>query len=102
MWTVLLATPALAVDPSVGVERVSSVIAAAPPEVAALLQRTRGCAHWGGEEPYNKERAAQIEKALIELKCDRLEADEVALRRKYAKSLPAQQALDVIDSEVAP
>jgi hypothetical protein len=97
-----LAMPAVAIDDGAARERLVAVLAAAPADVKAFVMRARGCGHWAGEEPYNKERAADINKALTELKCDQLDAAEVALRRKYAGSLAAQQALDVRNSDVAP
>ena len=98
--TLGLAAPALAIDNAVEIGRINALIKAAPPEVADLVKRSLGCAHWGGEEPYDKQRAAQIERALTELKCSRREADEAALRRKYAGSPQAQRALDVLESQV--
>lgn len=55
----------------------------APPEVAAFIERRAGCNHWQGEEPYDRERAAEIAGTLRELRCGRIERDERALVRKY-------------------
>ena len=97
-----LAAPAVAIDDGSARERLDAVLAAAPADVRAFVSRARGCAHWGGEEPYDKERAATINKAVTGLKCDQLDAAEVALRRKYAGSRAAQQALDIRDGGVVP
>ena len=59
---------------------------AAPIAVRDFISRRAGCNHWGGEEPYDADRAAQIAAALRKLRCDRIEADERRIKRKYAKS----------------
>ena len=41
------------------------------------------CNHWAGEEPYNKERAEQIRKAVENARCDRLASEEQVLEFKY-------------------
>jgi hypothetical protein len=97
-----LAAPAVAIDTSIWKERLDAVLAAAPPDVVAFVTRARGCKHFAGEPDYDKERRDFLYKTLTELKCDQLDAAEVALRRKYAGSLPAQRALDVRGGEVAP
>ena len=97
-----LAAPAVAIDDGSAQERRDAVLAAAPADVRDFVSRARGCAHWGGEEPYDKERAATISKAVTELKCDQLDAAEVALRRKYAGSSAAQQVLDIRNGDVVP
>lgn len=57
---------------------------AAPADVRAVVDRWELCNHWGGEEPYDKARARQIERASAKLGCDRLDHDEALLRRRYA------------------
>ncbi len=59
-----------------------------PPDIAAYVERRKGCNHFGGEEPYDKARAAQINRAVAKLDCRALEADEKALLRRY-RSTPA-------------
>lgn len=59
---------------------------AAPWPVRAFLIRRAGCNHWGGEEGYDAERAAQIAKAARELRCRQIEAEERQIKRHYAKS----------------
>jgi len=58
--------------------------ATTPVEVFDYAGRTTGCAHWGGEEPYDAGRRAQIARAVTELRCAALEADGAALRREHA------------------
>lgn len=66
--------------------RVHRELRAAPRPVRAFLIRRAGCNHWGGEEGYDAERAAQIAEAARELRCRQIEADERRLKRRYAKS----------------
>lgn len=58
--------------------------ATTPTEVFDYAGRWIGCAHWGGEEPYDAGRRAEIARAVTELRCAALESDSAALRRKYA------------------
>lgn len=75
-------------------ERFNVARRTAPEEIAAYMDRAEGCWHFAGEEPYDAARRAEINRALIELKCTALKADGQALRRKYARSAPALAALD--------
>jgi hypothetical protein len=52
-------------------------------DVVAFIERMVECNHWRGEEPYDKERAAQIRKAVEKARCDSLDSEEQALERKY-------------------
>jgi hypothetical protein len=49
-----------------------------PKDVAAVLTRRVACNHWMGEEPYDKARAREIERAIRQNKCDSLAGDEAA------------------------
>ncbi len=60
-------------------------LAKAPPEIGRYAERRAECNHWAGEPGWDKAREAQILKAMQDLKCDRLDATEAALRKKYAK-----------------
>ncbi|WP_298190676.1 hypothetical protein [Novosphingobium sp.] len=66
--------------------RVRRELHAAPRPVRTFLVRRAGCNHWGGEEGYDVERAAQIADAARKLRCRQIEADEKRIKRKYAKS----------------
>lgn len=55
-----------------------------PADILGWAGRRLGCDHWSGEDAYDAERGAQIEAAVAELQCDRLEADEAALVAHYA------------------
>jgi hypothetical protein len=56
-----------------------------PAAMAPLLERYYGCQHWGGEEPYDADRAAQIEAAVTKLECHALDADIAAFRSAHAE-----------------
>lgn len=64
-----------------------------PADVAKMVDRLVGCAHWAGEEPYDAQREKQIRKALKELKCDRLDRDYQAMMKLYAKQPKVLDAL---------
>ena len=69
-----------------------------PKDVANFISRAFGCWHFGGEEAYSKERAAEIRAAVKKLRCDLLKRDEAKLRKKY-KSVPSViKALDAAQS----
>ncbi|MBS0282157.1 MAG: hypothetical protein JSR25_13400 [Proteobacteria bacterium] len=53
-------------------------------DVRAFIERKIECNHWAGEEPYDAARARQIERAVQHLKCEALDKDEVALKRRHA------------------
>jgi len=58
--------------------------ASTPDDVFAFAGRWIGCAHGGGEEPYDAERRAETARAVAELRCAALWSDRAALRLKYA------------------
>lgn len=66
-----------------------------PPDVAAYIDRRAGCNYWASEAPFDSERAADIKKAMGELKCSSLAGDEKQLRAFYAKS--SVRVLKVLD-----
>lgn len=57
----------------------------APPDLRAVVERRLGCNHWGGEEPYDADRAAQIRAAADKLQCRSLERDEARMRVRHAR-----------------
>lgn len=59
-----------------------------PSDIAAYIERRKVCNHWGGEEPYDKPRAAEINRAMAKLRCGALDTDEKVLLRRY-RSTPA-------------
>lgn len=64
-----------------------------PKDVIELIDRLVGCNHWSGEEPYDAERRKEISSAMKDLKCKRLEQDELAARKRYAKKPDTIKAL---------
>jgi hypothetical protein len=54
-----------------------------PEDVAVFIERMVECNHWGGEEPYDNERAEQIRTAVEKARCGSLDSEEQALERKY-------------------
>ncbi|MBA4001349.1 MAG: hypothetical protein C0461_12240 [Brevundimonas sp.] len=64
-----------------------------PADVFAWAQRRMTCDHWAGEEGYDAERAARIDAALSQARCDAVEADGQALRRAHADD---EAVLDIL------
>lgn len=73
----------------------------APTEVVALAERELECRHWSNVEISDQTTDAMVAHALSDLNCTSLDAEAVALRRKYVQSPPALRALDAVDS-IAP
>jgi hypothetical protein len=64
-------------------EDIAAINKGMPKLVQQFNKRQIECNHWTGEEPYDKERANQINTAVTKLKCDDLEKDEIKLLKKY-------------------
>jgi hypothetical protein len=60
--------------------RLDALLKNSPSDVVALVGRRLECQHWGGEEPYDAARRAEILAAVTRLKCGTLGADEEVLR----------------------
>jgi uncharacterized secreted protein with C-terminal beta-propeller domain len=54
-----------------------------PQDVAVVIGRIVECNHWGGEEPANKARAEEINKAIARLQCNSIEQDQAKLAKTY-------------------
>ena len=66
-----------------------------PRDVAAFIDRRTSCNHFAGE--FNGDRSArdrEVARAMRGLRCDQLDADEAALRRRHAKAPKVLQALN--------
>lgn len=87
----LLASSAVAQDWSV---KFKALKAGVPAEVATYMDRRSGCNHWTGEEPYDAQRRADIEKAIAGLRCVSIDRDETDLRRRYATDPAVLAAMD--------
>ena len=81
---ILLSGPLLAL-------MLASTAAAAwtPSDIATYAERRKGCNHFGGEEPYDKARREEINRAVEKLNCRAIDSDEKALLRRY-RHAPAQ------------
>lgn len=66
----------------------------APKDVSSFIERRAGCNHWLGEVPYDRERAAEISRAVHRLRCAKLEHDEATLRRRYRRQPVVLTLLD--------
>jgi hypothetical protein len=64
-----------------------------PKDVTEFIERLVECNHWAGEEPYDRERAEQIRKAVENARCDSLVSEEKVLQIKYKK---IKKVLDAI------
>lgn len=64
-----------------------------PKEVAVLVERIAMCTHFAGEEPYDAARRKEISAAMRRYRCDRLDKDEAALRKRHASSPDVQDVL---------
>jgi len=51
-----------------------------PKDVASVVERST---HFAGEEPYDAERGREIAAAMHKYRCDKLDKDEAALRKRY-------------------
>ena len=67
-----------------------------PREVARYLERAAGCNHWAGEEAYDANRKAEIDKAISDLRCTSLERDEKRLHHRYAGAPKILHALKMV------
>ena len=73
--------------------QVNKITDGQPEEVIAFIVRIVECNHWAGEEPYDKERAKQIRKAIENARCNSLALEEKAFDLKYKEN---KKVLDAI------
>ncbi len=64
-----------------------------PKDVAAIAERIAMCTHFGGEEPYDAARRREIAAAMKKYRCEELDKDETALRKRYKDSSAVQSIL---------
>jgi hypothetical protein len=74
--------------------QVKEITRGQPKDVVALIERIAECNHWSDEEPYDKERAEWIRKALERARCGGLDSDEQALERKRKGNKKALEAIE--------
>lgn len=72
-----------------------------PADAVDFMRRYPMCVHFGGEEPYDADRRREIDTAVRELRCDRLDRDEARLRRRYARSPAILGAIDRAKEEIS-
>ncbi|MBO9518003.1 MAG: hypothetical protein J7493_08040 [Porphyrobacter sp.] len=65
-----------------------------PREITEFFDRRAACQHFLGEEPYDRECAAELAKAVRKLRCDHLSRDEKRLRRSYRSDPAIQRVLN--------
>jgi hypothetical protein len=68
-----------------------------PSDVVELIDRNQDCTHFAGEEPYNEERAAEIQKAMRQLKCASIEKEKEKLIKKYRGNGEIVKAIEFAD-----
>ena len=73
--------------------QVKNITDGQPEDVVEFVERTVLCNHWAGEEPYDKERAEQIRKAIKNARCDSLAYEEQVLKLKYKQNYNALDAI---------
>ena len=73
-----------------------------PAEVFDYAARWSGCAHFGGEEGYDADRRAQIDAAVVQLRCSALEADAAALKSRNVDAPAVLAAIARIEAQDAP
>jgi hypothetical protein len=78
----IASTSACASAPA-GDSKFTNYVRGLPSDVISLLERTNECHYWGGEEPYDADRAKQIAEAVEKINCDSIDADTKALTEKY-------------------
>lgn len=65
------------------VDPLADLIKGQPRDVAAVTERIAMCTHFGGEEPYDKERRREIVAAMKKYRCAKIEDDRTALNKRY-------------------
>ncbi|KTC35784.1 MAG: SH3 domain-containing protein [Pseudomonas sp.] len=68
-----------------------------PADATALLQRYEECQHFAGEEPYDAERRAELEKAVKDT-CTGLDRQLAKLRQQYKDDPDVLQALAPLEN----
>lgn len=68
-------------------ERQAQLARAAADPVVGVIERAELCLHFGGEEGYDAERRAQIDKAFEDNKCDTVVADGDALKAAHPEAV---------------
>lgn len=78
----------------------SAPTASVPRPVTQLVERAQNCTHFAGE--FNGDQSAhdrEINRVMTELRCETVERDVVAARKRYAKDANALAALDALEQD---
>jgi hypothetical protein len=94
MGALLTALAALLAVPSSTEADLITRVERAPKDVSSFIERRADCNHWLGEVPYDDARAAEIARAIRQLRCAGLERDESKLRRRYRQQPVLLRLLD--------
>ncbi|MFI5002667.1 MAG: hypothetical protein ACHQK9_22505, partial [Reyranellales bacterium] len=70
-----------------------------PSDVAAVVGRQIECRYWSNQEIADAADDAAVTTALVRLKCDKLDADEAALRVKYTRRPEMLKVLDAAHAD---
>jgi hypothetical protein len=69
-----------------------------PREVRRMVERFEACVHFAGEfSGDGSERDREVNATMKNLRCDKVEKDAAALRRKYVRHPDALKALDAFN-----
>jgi hypothetical protein len=77
---------AVLITPNVFADDVKSLKKDMPQDVIQIIDRTVECNRWRGEEPTTKDQIARVNKQLVQWRCDTIDADQVALAKRYQTS----------------
>jgi hypothetical protein len=94
---IILGALVLSALPTQADDELARIEAGQPKDVIALIERITSCAHWAGEGGYDAARQAEIEKALRDLACNKLDEDRKAIETKYRKKKSVLKALKRAD-----
>ena len=67
--------------------------------VKSVLARRAQCAHWAGEEPYDRVRSIEIATAIRRLRCSHIDAEQARLRRRYSHKPAILRLLNAADPQ---
>lgn len=99
LWPLLLTTTAAATAIDAPLPTLAERVAAQPKTVRAFIARRTDCNHWGGEEPYDAARRREINRAVRDLRCTRLDRDEAKLIKHMRGNAELIALLDAVRDE---
>lgn len=72
-----------------------------PKDVTACRERRESCEHWLGEEGYDKERQAEINRAICQT-CPGTDQQLLSLKKKHKRNPDVMKALGGLDPRIEP